>query len=206
MNENLKLWNDVSDVDINFTKKVNVSGKTPFTNIDSYKLIEMATEQFGSYGKGFGIKSMSWSERQVETTTLLVLDVVFFYPDGEFPYRTSIKSIYKAKAGYIIIDEDAPKKIITNTVAKCLSMIGFGASVYLGKFEDDAYINEILSSQVPVIAPIDVQKILKGINYYKVDKSRVLSHFGITHLKDLPSSKLQECEAFIKKLGDVDEN
>ena len=71
--ENIELWNSVSDVNLKYTKRVNVPGKTAFTNIDSYELIRMATEKFGSYGKGFGIKSMAWSEKQIEDTVLLVL-------------------------------------------------------------------------------------------------------------------------------------
>ncbi len=200
--ENIELWNSVSDVNLKYTKRVNVPGKTAFTNIDSYELIRMATEKFGSYGKGFGIKSMAWSENQVEDTVLLVLDCLFFFPGGEFPYRTAIKSIYKAKAGYMVIDEDAPKKIITNTIAKCLSMIGFGANVYLGMFEDEAYINEMVHSQIQVIQPNDVNKLLKGINYYKVNKEEVLKHFGINHLKDLPMASINEAEALIKKLSE----
>jgi len=200
--ENLQLWNKVQDVEIKFTKQVRVAGKQPFTNIDTYELIRMATEQFGEYGKGFGIKSMEWSEKEVQDTTLLILDAVFFFEGGEFPYRNSLKSIYKTKSGYMFIDEDAPKKLITNTIAKCLSMIGFGASVYLGMFEDQDYINEMMSSQVTLIQPNDVNKLLKGINYYKVSKDEVLTHFTISHLKDLPQSELNEAEALIKKMGE----
>jgi len=200
--ENLQLWNKVQDVDIKFTKQVRVAGKQPFTNIDTYELIRMGTEQFGEYGKGFGIKSMEWSEKVVEDTTLLILDVVFFFEGGEFPYRNSLKSVYRTQKGYMMIDEDAPKKLITNTVAKCLSMIGFGASVFLGMFEDENYINEMMSSQVTLIHPNDVNKLLKGINYYKVNKDEVLKHFTISHLKDLPQSELHEAEALIKKMGE----
>jgi len=197
----IEIWNKNSDVNLKFTKKVNVPGKTPFTNIDTYELLRMATEQFGSYGKGFGIKEMSWSERQVEDTTLLVLDSVFFFPGGEFPYRTSLKSIYKAKAGYMVIDEDAPKKLITNTIAKCLSMIGFGASVYLGLWEDEIHMNELVHSQIVVVSQDEVNKLLQGISYYKIDKAVVLSHFGLSHLKDLPKASLEEAKAFIKEIG-----
>ncbi len=199
--ENLELWNSVQDVDLKFTKQVRVAGKQPFTNIDTYEILRMATKQFGSYGKGFGIKSMVWSEKELGDTTLMVLDAVFFYPDGEFPYRNSLKYIYKTKSGYLKVDEDANKKLITNTIGKCLSMIGFAASVYLGLFEDQEYMNEMMASQETMVSPMEVQKLMKGINYYKVDKDQVLKHFIITHLKDLPQSSMQEAEALIKKLG-----
>ncbi len=199
--ENLKLWNNNQDVDIKFTKKVNVPGKQPFTSIDTYELIRMATKEFGEYGKGFGIKSMVWKEQEFGETVLLTLDALFFFDGGEFPIRNSLKQVYKTKSGYLMVDEDAPKKIMTNTIAKALSYLGFGASAYLGMFEDDNYINEMLSGAIVVIQPMDVQKLLKGISYYESDKNKVLSTFGITHLKDLPQAKLNECESFIKEIG-----
>ena len=204
--KNLELWNSVSDVNLDFTKQVRVPGKQPFTNIDSYEIIRMATDKFGPYGKGFGIESMIWSEKEYGDTTMLILDVKFFYPDGKFPYRNMIKSVYKTKSGYLMVDEDSAKKIITNTIAKCLSLIGFGASVYLGMFDDQEYMSEMMSSREELISPTEVQKLIKGINYYKVDKKLVLDHFIITHLKDLPKSELNEAEAFIKKLGSKNEN
>lgn len=199
--ETLALWNDVFDVDPKMTKQVRVNGKQPFTNIDTYELIRMATEQFGEYGKGFGLRDLSWSYRQFDKTEITSLDVTFFFPEGEFQYRNELKSAYMTQKGYMMIDEDAPKKIITNTIAKCLSMLGFGASVYMGKFEDQEYMAELMASQVEVISPADVGKLLKGIAYYKTDKDSVLKKFLITHLKDLPKSELNVCEAFIKEIG-----
>lgn len=55
----------------------------------------------------------------------------------------SLKLMYKTSKGYDKVDEDAYKKIITNTIGKSLSYLGFGADVYMGKFEDAAYLNEI---------------------------------------------------------------
>lgn len=201
--ENLNIWNNNQDIDLKFTKQVRVPGRQPFTSIDTYELIRLATKEFGTYGDGFGISSMAWSEKEVGDTTMLILDAVFSYKEVSFPYRNMIKYIYKTKAGYLKIDEDAPKKVITNTVAKCLSMLGFGASAYLGMFEDENYINEMINSQEILIQPNDVNKLIKGINYYKVSKDEVLKHFVISHLKDLPQRELQECEALIKKLGEV---
>ena len=54
-----------------------------------------------------------------------------------------MKLMYKTAKGYDKVDEDAYKKIITNTIGKSLSYLGFGADVYMGKFEDANYIQEI---------------------------------------------------------------
>ena len=206
MSDNLKLWNAVQDVDLKFTKQVNVPGKPRFTNIDSYELIRMATEQFGEYGKTWGIKEMHWSTRTVGDTTQDILDAVFYYPDGEFPYRNVITSVYKTKQGYMKVDDDYAKKLITNTVAKCLSMIGFATSIFRGQFEDAGYMAELLAEQTELITPADVGKLLKGIGYYNVDKEKVLRHFNIQHIKDLPKTSLSECEALIKKLSEREDD
>jgi len=143
MSENLTLWNEVRKVDPKFTKDVNAPGKQPFTNIDTYHLIETATKHFGAYGKGFGLKDLNIDEVHLGDTIIAKLHGTFFYPDGSFPVYNALKLVYKTKQGYDKVDEDAYKKIITNTIGKALSYLGFGADVYMGKFEDAAYVQEV---------------------------------------------------------------
>jgi len=149
MSENLTLWNEVRKVDPKFTKDVNAPGKQPFTNIDTYHLIETATKHFGAYGKGFGLKDLNIDEVHVGDSILLKLNGIFFYDagelfnTGEFPVFNAMKLMYKTSKGYDKVDEDAYKKIITNTIGKALSYLGFGADVYMGKFEDAAYVQEV---------------------------------------------------------------
>lgn len=143
MSEYLKLWNDVKTIDPKYTKNVTAAGKPNFTNIDTYYLIEKATGQFGSYGKGFGLKELSIDEVHLGDTILIKLSGIFFFPDGEFPVFNALKLMYKTSKDYDKVDEDAYKKIITNTIGKALSYLGFGADVYMGKFEDVAYVNEV---------------------------------------------------------------
>ena len=144
---------------------------------------------------------MRWSSRQIGDTIQDVLDAVFFFPGGEFPYRNVISSVYKTKGGYLKIDDDYAKKVITNTIAKCLSMIGFGADVYMGQFDCAEYMAELYGEQVQLVTPDDIGKLLKGMNYYSVPKDEILKHFNISHIKDLPRASMSECEALIKKLS-----
>ena len=143
MSEHLTLWNEVRKVDPAFTKEVNAPGKPNFTNIDTYYLIQTATKHFGSYGKGFGLKELSIDEVHLGDTIIAKLHGTFFYPDGSFPVYNALKLVYKTKQGYDKIDEDVYKKIITNTIGKALSYLGFGADIYMGKFEDAAYVQEV---------------------------------------------------------------
>ena len=143
MSDNLTLWEAVRTVDPKYTKDVNVSGKQPFTNIDAYYLIETATKHFGTYGKGFGLRDVTIDEVTLGGTVLAKLHGEFYYPGGSFPVFNALKILYPAKGGYTKIDEDAYKKIITNTLSKALSYLGFGADVYMGRFEDAGYVQEV---------------------------------------------------------------
>jgi len=143
MSDTLKIWDAVRKIDPKYTKQVSDAGKQHFTNIDAYYLIERSTETFGSMGKGFGLKDLHMDEVHLGDTILVKLKAVFFYPAGEFPIYNAMKLLYKTQKGYERVDEDVYKKLITNTLSKALSYLGFGADVYMGKFEDAAYVQEV---------------------------------------------------------------
>lgn len=196
-NTNLELWNRVTKIDPKFTKKVSVKGKQPFTNIDTYYLIQRATEEFGTYGKAFGIKEMKWTETVIQDTTVLNLDAVFFYPDGEFPIRNSLKMAYMTQQNYLKIDEDTPKKLMTNTIAKALSYIGFGASVFLGQWEDANYVNEMVGTFTMISAEqrIELSKMIQDTN---TDLKKFNDSFLIDTLSDLPVKDYEKAKAMLQ--------
>jgi hypothetical protein len=196
--ENTKIWDSNFDVAPEFTKRVTVNGRQPFTNIDTYYLLQQATKEFGSYGKGFGLSSLEWSEKEFKDGTILMyLDAVFFYNGAEFPIRNSLKYVYNTKGGYLKIDEDAPKKLLTNTIAKSLSYIGFGASVYMGKFDDFAYVDE-LSKELTLISTKQRQEITKLIDEAKVDLIKFNESFSISKLTDLKESDFNKAIAMLQ--------
>jgi hypothetical protein len=49
--------------------------------------------------------------------------------------------VYKDSYG-IKTDSEAPKKSLTDALKKCLSMLGFSADVFMGKFDDHLYLEE----------------------------------------------------------------
>lgn len=143
-NENLKLWNAVEKTNPEYTSNASISGRT-ITSIDAYVQIKEATEQFGSYGSKWGLKDTSLEYKEIGDTILAIYKATFWYPDGEFPIYNSIKLSYKTKGdnGYIKIDEDFAKKVETNTVTKALSKLGFNTDVFMGKFEDAMYVEDL---------------------------------------------------------------
>jgi hypothetical protein len=56
---NLKLWNKVEKTNPKYTKDARLGGMK-ITSINATWQIKQATEQFGTYGKGFGLSKISY--------------------------------------------------------------------------------------------------------------------------------------------------
>jgi len=134
---NMKIWSSVCKTDSEFTKKVNQRGG--YTAIDATYQAMKATELFGSYGLGWGLKSINYDFSLVETTKMAICHAVFFYiidgKESSFPISNAINIMQGTKP-----DEDFCKKLETNTISKSLSRLGFSADVFLGLFDDSEYI------------------------------------------------------------------
>lgn len=144
-NKNLTLWNEVKTPDPKYTKSVNMRGG--FTATSPQYLIRLATEQFGSYGSGFGLCESEFDYQLVAEFRLAIHKSTFFYVlDGkrsEFPITNTVEVV--SKNGHV--DTDYAKKAETNTLCKALSKIGFAADVYMGMFDDGEYMAEVRNEQ-----------------------------------------------------------
>lgn len=143
---NLKLWESVEKTDETYTKKAK-KGAHHFTSIAPTYQFKKATEVFGSYGKGWGVDTGSekFSTMEIGETILINYDAVLYYPDGKFPIHATEKLAYKTQgaSGYLKIDDEARKKVVTNAITKGLSMLGFNADIFMGLFDDIEYVNNL---------------------------------------------------------------
>ena len=205
VNEDYKLFKEISVTDPKACKQVKAYGKPAFTNIDTYYLIEEATKRFGFYGKSFGLRDSKYEYIDIGTTKICVLHSIFFFPYGEFPITNSDKLAYISSKGNEIIDTDIYKKLETNTLAKALSKIGFGADVYRGKFEDANYVDEAFFEH-ELCNPQQQQELRKMLGFYNLSASVVNKQFIISTLKELPANKYNEAVAFIRQIGEQQRN
>ena len=198
--EAYKFFKEVSKTDPKHTKQVRESGRT-YTTIDAYWLIEQATKHFDAlYGSTWGLFDITYDKMHFPNdTVILSLSATFRHPEGEFPISNAVKFAYMTRgdSGYLKIDEDAYKKLETNTISKALSRIGFGADVYMGKFEDQYYVGEIGAEMQPLTGE-QLQNIIKGMNMYGVDAKVLLDHFIVNRIAEIPASKYNEATALIK--------
>lgn len=157
MFKKLELWDKVEKTDPSATKKANVRGNK-ITAIAPYNQIKNATEQFGPYGASWGFKNIELDYSLI-THFLVTFKGQFFFPSGEFPIITSSK-IFMDKNNSMI-DNDFAKKIETDALTKALSKLGFNADVFLGKFDDVKYIEELKEEKAAQLNGDIVEKLQK---------------------------------------------
>jgi len=131
---NMKLWNAVEKTNPYFTKAVNY-GKMHYTAISAYYQIKVATSIWGPYGSTWGLKDSELNITKIMDTDMVIYKAIFYYPEGSFEIRNSIKVSAS--------DDDFLKKLETDTLTKALSRLGFNADVFLGYFDDSRYIDKL---------------------------------------------------------------
>ncbi len=138
MSDNLHIWNQVCETNPSDTKEVSFGRK--FTAIDAHSQVKKATEVFGPIGSGWGYGvELIWDQEGV-----IIARVSVWYMEGD---KESMPIVQCGAAELTPntkkgpkIDTDATKKAITDGLTKCLSLLGFNADVFHGKFDDNKYV------------------------------------------------------------------
>lgn len=138
---NLDFWNSVCETDQNYTKEAGY-GRMKFTAIDAQYQLKTATEKWGMYGSKWGVKDISYEliSNGQGHPYMQAINGTFWYPDGEFPISSDILFFEGEKLKVV---KDQRKKLLTDITTKALSKLGFNADVFLGKFDDSKYVNEL---------------------------------------------------------------
>ena len=136
---NMALWNSVSETDPQFTKTVNQRGG--FTAIGAQSQLMKATEVFGAMGTGWGVKTEHIEKW--EDVGLVIYQAHLWYVGSDkeqhyIPIHSSIKYHSNGR-----VDDDFFKKVATDALTKGLSKLGFNADVFMGKFDDNKYVNNL---------------------------------------------------------------
>ena len=159
----MALWDSVKTIDPKYTKKAKLNGQD-ITTFSLQSVVMMATQQFGMFGHGWGYEVEK--ERFDEGSIIVQAST---YEDGEgkmihspevkeithtlllsFWYRMGDKVIKcPHQAGhtpYLMGTKYGPKhdgeyykKTLADGLKKSLSMLGFGADIFLGLNDDVNY-------------------------------------------------------------------
>jgi hypothetical protein len=140
------LWNRVYVTDPAAVKKItgkDYGGSSP----SPYWIIERLTDEFGPCGIGWGFNVVNERfERFSDTDTLHIACVRMWYEldgkRGELEQMGQTKGSYVTSKGAFKVDEDAPKKSVTDALVKCASYLGFAGDIFSGRWDDSKYVAE----------------------------------------------------------------
>jgi len=139
MNDKMEIWNAVCKTDPKHTKQVNQRGG--FTSIDAMYQVQRATEQFGPVGDNWWYKCEHSTLDCGDRGVLAFCDLTLFWSRGEDAnYFGPVRGCNALISDKGRLDEDAPKKAMTDALTKALSHLGFSADVFLGLFDDNKYV------------------------------------------------------------------
>ena len=144
MTDKKALWKRVMVTDPKAVKAITgkqYQGNSP----KPYWIVERLTEEFGPCGLGWGFSIVNERmERLTESEILHVAVVRFWYEldgkRGEVEQIGQTKAVYAKRDGSLLVDEDAPKKSVTDALVKCASYIGFAGDIFAGRWDDSKYV------------------------------------------------------------------
>lgn len=159
--DSMYLWEQVHNTPQQYTKAFKKDGGFAGTAIDPTYLVMRATELWGPIGGEWGYEVVDEGYIQGEpildltSTPATVIGHITIHkirlhlsypvtgPNGErglghVEQYGQTTFIGRNKNG-LFTDEEHAKKSLTDALSKCLSLLGFGADVRIGKFEDSSY-------------------------------------------------------------------
>lgn len=136
MTDNMRIWDAVSKTDPANTKRVNQRGG--FTAIGAHSQIMEATRQFGPIGIGWGYTA----SQPIVIGETVTVGVTIWHGDRNNAYGPvwGGADLCDSRGKP---DSDAPKKAETDGLTKGLSQLGFNADVFLGRFDDNKYVEQM---------------------------------------------------------------
>ena len=135
--DNKALWRRVCKTDPRHVKPItgkSYSGNSP----KPYWIVERITEEFGPCGIGWGFEILGERFEHFGTgdaaEALHVATVRFWYvldgQRGELEQVGQTRAAYTTSKGKFMVDEDAPKKSVTDALVKCASYLGFAGDIF----------------------------------------------------------------------------
>jgi len=137
------LWDKLGRTDPKHTKAFQRAGGFKGTSIKPIYSYRRMTEEFGPCGEGWGVNTPSFQVVQGSDGEVLV------YCTASIWYGEKSKVVFGVGGDKVVVkqssglrgDDEAFKKAFTDGITNALKMIGVGADVHMGMFDDDKYVN-----------------------------------------------------------------
>ena len=134
----MKIWETLSKTNPEFTKPLPGFGGKKLTTIDPMYQIQMMTDLFGPVGIGWKYKV---DYKYIDG--LVFAEVTIKYFTNEWHEYGPVCSVQNLSKSNNKLDDEAPKKAMTDAMTKAFSHLGMSADVFLGKFDDSKYVEQM---------------------------------------------------------------
>lgn len=183
--KNLELWLRQEETDPSVVKKINIRGG--FSAVDAYSQFKRATEEFGPFGIGWGLNDLRYNiiPNSSGEPIMVTLQAEFFYKYNDCTGIFDVATDIAFKVG-----DDIFKKLRTDCLTKALSMVGFNADVFLGKFDDNKYVAEMTKKYATTESTDPATKSTTKPDTTKADTEKVLRLIYDEYMEIVPDGKV----------------
>lgn len=144
--ENTELWDRLGKTDPKHTKSFTRGGGFKGTAIKPMWSYRRMTEEFGPCGTGWGV-----GEPVFQVVPGADGEVLVYCTASVWYARNGTCSVYGVGGDKVVnkfssglkSDDEAFKKAFTDAVTNALKLIGVGADVHMGLFDDNKYVNSM---------------------------------------------------------------
>lgn len=145
MTDKTDLWDRLGKTDPSHTKQFTRGGGFKGTAIKPMWSYKRMTEEFGPCGIGWGVGEPSFQVVPGPEGEVLVYCTASIWYGADRATVFGVggdKAVGKNKYG-LQTDDEAFKKAFTDAITNALKMIGVGADVHMGMFDDSKYVNDM---------------------------------------------------------------
>jgi hypothetical protein len=137
---NMSIWDQLSKTDPKYTKPFNSKfGKNLTTTDPMYQIMKM-TDMFGPVGEGwtYDVK-YNYADMCIFAELKIGWRKNINEPFNWYGPVCAVNPLYQRDK----LDDEAPKKAMTDALTKAFSHLGVSADVFLGMFDDNKYVEQM---------------------------------------------------------------
>ena len=134
----MQIWDKLKKTDPKYTKPFGKFGKE-LTTVDPQYQIQMMTSMFGPVGKGW---KYTVENKYLDGLVFAEVSIKYYLDSKWYEYGPvcSVQNLSKKNGS---LDDEAPKKAMTDAMTKAFSHLGMSADVFLGMFDDSKYVESL---------------------------------------------------------------
>ena len=134
---NKRIWDNLCHTDKNFTKPFSKFGMKLTTTDPMYQIMKM-TDQFGPVGEGWTYEvQYTYTDKNVFAELKIGWREDINKDFNWYGPISAVNPLYKSNNS---LDDEAPKKAMTDALTKAMSHLGMSADIFLGKFDGNKYV------------------------------------------------------------------